>query len=253
MRGTSRGVVELPEGAAARLDLDAVHRHAVLHEAQLLEPLPGLERPDRPAADRRRAPRGGRRRRRRGGRPGSPRPGRAGGRCRGAPPWRSRARGPRGRRPRWWRRPGRGGGPRGSPRAPRRRSAAPASRPGGRGRPASPSISAATNQGGVSGASPWRLTTIVVARRRARGATAAQRSVPLRQVSGVIATSAPKRVGRRRRCAVVVGGDDHPVDAGHLRSRPPSCGGSGCAPRRSRRAARPAACRDSGSRRSAPG
>ena len=55
---------------------------------------------------------------------------------------------------------------------------------------ASPSTSAVTNQGGVSGASPWTLTTMSGASSWA--SASAQRSVPLRQSGEVISTRPPK-------------------------------------------------------------
>jgi hypothetical protein len=53
------------------------------------------------------------------------------------------------------------------------------------------SISAAMNQGGVSGASPCKLTMISGLRPLLASASA-QRSVPLRQASSVMMTFAPK-------------------------------------------------------------
>ena len=190
MRGQVGRGVELPEDAAAGVHLDASDRAAVLHEPQLLEALPALEPALGPVGI---------------GEQGlaaigidanvmenrdlfalGERPAGEGQHLLGEVEGAARRR----RRPRSWRPPGPPGDPRGTPPAPRRRSAGPGSRPRVAGC-AMAAISASTNHGGVSGASPCTLTTTSNSG-PSSSATAAQRSVPLRQVAGVITTSAPK-------------------------------------------------------------
>ena len=111
------------------------------------------------------------------------------------------------------RRPGLRGGRRSSSARIGRCSAAPGVATSASGAARRPAIRSSTNQAGVKGASPCRLTTMSGSQAHARDS--AQRSVPLRQSTLVITTSAPKPSAWVAD-AVVVGGDHDPVGARDL-------------------------------------